>query len=391
MAVLAENLAQRRAEARQRWDAKTGAPLYITVGMGTCGLAAGAQDTLAAIEAELERRGLRATISQVGCVGMCSYEPMMELQAATKGRMNYGGAGPEVVPEIFASYFDGAPLQNAVVVGEVVPDATVAGGHTLQSLAFVHPKEHNRIPFQEKQLRVVLSNCGLIDPESVDDYLAMDGYSALERVLPMTPEAGHRRDDAVGAARPRGRRVLHRHQMEAGPPDPALAQVRHLQRGRGGPRRVHGSLHAGRRPALAHRGDDHRGLRDRRAGGLHLLPRRVSAGDPPAGDRVGSKPGKLNLLGEHILGSDFSFDIFIKEGAGAFVCGEETALMASIQGERGQPWPRPPYPAVSGLWGQPSNVNNVKSYAYVPRIMRLGADWFARWAPRAAPAPRSSR
>ena len=85
---------------------------------------------------------------------------------------------------------------------------------------------------------------------------------------------------------------------------------------------------------------------------------------------------KLNLLGEHILGSDFSFDLVVKEGAGAFVCGEETALMASIQGERGQPWPRPPYPAVAGLWGQPSNVNNVKSYAYVPRIMRLGADWF---------------
>ena len=82
---------------------------------------------------------------------------------------------------------------------------------------------------------------------------------------------------------------------------------------------------------------------------------------------------ELGLLGEHILGSDFSFDIYIKEGAGAFVCGEETALMASIQGDRGQPWPRPPYPAVSGLWGQPSNVNNVKSYAYVPRILRHGA------------------
>ena len=82
------------------------------------------------------------------------------------------------------------------------------------------------------------------------------------------------------------------------------------------------------------------------------------------------------MLGENILGSGFDFDIAIKEGAGAFVCGEETALMASIQGERGQPWPRPPYPAVSGLWGQPSNVNNVKSYAYVPRIMRMGAEWF---------------
>ena len=183
MAVLIDNVAQRRTEARQRWDAKTGADLYITVGMGTCGLAAGAQDTLNAIEAELERRGLRAAISQVGCVGMCSYEPMVELQAATKGRMNYGGAAPEVVPEIFASYFDGAPLDNAVVVGEVVPDATVAAGHTLQSLAFVHPKEHNRIPFQEKQLRVVLSNCGIIDPENIDDYLALDGYSALDKVL----------------------------------------------------------------------------------------------------------------------------------------------------------------------------------------------------------------
>ena len=82
------------------------------------------------------------------------------------------------------------------------------------------------------------------------------------------------------------------------------------------------------------------------------------------------------MLGEHILGSDFSFDLHVKEGAGAFVCGEETALMASIQGERGQPWPRPPYPAVSGLWGQPSNVNNVKSYAYVPAILRHGAQWF---------------
>ena len=189
MAVLIDNVVQRRTEARQRWDAKTGADLYITVGMGTCGLAAGAQETLNAIEAELERRGLCAAISQVGCVGMCSYEPMVELQAATKGRMNYGGAAPEFVPEIFAADLDGVPLENAVVVGEVVPDATVAAGHTLQSLAFVHPKEHNRIPFQEKQLRVVLSNCGLIDPESVDDYLAMDGYSALEKVLAnLTPE-----------------------------------------------------------------------------------------------------------------------------------------------------------------------------------------------------------
>ncbi len=88
------------------------------------------------------------------------------------------------------------------------------------------------------------------------------------------------------------------------------------------------------------------------------------------------KARELGLLGENILGSGFAFDIEIKEGAGAFVCGEETALMNSIMGERGQPWPRPPYPAVAGLWGQPSNVNNVKTYAYTPRVIRMGADWF---------------
>ena len=97
------------------------------------------------------------------------------------------------------------------------------------------------------------------------------------------------------------------------------------------------------------------------------------------------KAREWGLLGEGILGSDFSFDLEVKEGAGAFVCGEETALMASIQGDRGQPWPRPPYPAVSGLWGQPSNVNNVKSYAYVPAIIRNGAQWFRELGTEGSP------
>ena len=273
-----------------------------------------------------------------------------------------------------------------------MPDATVAAGHTLQSLAFVHPKEHNRIPFQEKQLRVVLSNCGLIDPESVDDYLAMDGYSALEKVLAtMTPE-----------------QVIEE-------------MIRSGLRGRGG-----GGFSTGTKWKLARQTQrwpkyvicnadegDPGAFMDRST--LEGDPHSLIEGMIIAGYAIGAQAGyiycraeyplairrleialdearELNLLGDHILGSDFSFDIFIKEGAGAFVCGEETALMASIQGERGQPWPRPPYPAVSGLWGQPSNVNNVKSYAYVPRIMRLGADWFR--GPRhrrAAPAPRSSR
>jgi len=185
----AEALAATRAEARRRWEAKTHADVYVTVGIGTCGLAAGAGDTLEAIQEELARRGLTAAISKVGCVGMCSYEPMVEIQASGKHRLNYGQVTPASVPEIFASYFDGAPLKESVIVGQALPTVTRRNGHALHSLSFVDPGTGDKIAFHQKQLRIVLSNCGLIDPESIDDYLALDGYRALEKVVTgMKPE-----------------------------------------------------------------------------------------------------------------------------------------------------------------------------------------------------------
>jgi NADH-quinone oxidoreductase subunit F len=189
VAIGAVELATRRKQAETNWQSKIGADVYITVGMGTCGLAAGANDTLAAIQRELEARELTAEISRVGCVGMCSYEPMIELQAAGKPRVNYGQADSTNVREIFASYFEGAPLRKSVIVGQVAPTIFKRDGHELHSLSFADPASGDQIPFQDKQLRIVLSNCGLIDPESIDDYLALDGYTALEMVLAgMTPE-----------------------------------------------------------------------------------------------------------------------------------------------------------------------------------------------------------
>ena len=121
---------------------------------------------------------------------MCSYEPMIELQAKGRPRINYGQATENTVPEIFAAYFEDAPLEQAVVVGEVMATTATSDSHTLHSLSFVVPETQQRIAFQQKQLRIVLSNCGLIDPESIDDYLAQDGYAALVKVLSsMTPEA----------------------------------------------------------------------------------------------------------------------------------------------------------------------------------------------------------
>ncbi len=370
-----EGLAATRAEARARWQQKLDADLYITVGMGTCGLAAGAAEALAAIEDQVRRRGMEAVISQVGCVGMCSYEPMVELQARGRPRVNYGRATDANIAEIVASYLDGAPLQRGIVVGEVVPVVVEQNGYSLQSLSFVDPESKEKISFHQKQLRIVLSNCGLIDPESLEDYLALDGYCALEKALAMAPEA-----------------VIDE-------------MVRSGLRGRGG-----GGFSTGTKWGLARktpRWPKYVICNADEGDPGAFMDRSILEGDPHsllegmiiAGYAIGAQAGYIycraeyplaikrlriamaqaheaGLLGQNILGSGFDFEIHIKEGAGAFVCGEETALMASIQGERGQPWPRPPYPAVAGLWGQPSNVNNVKSYAYTPRIIRLGADWF---------------
>ncbi len=383
--IVTEKLAARRTLAAQHWEQKLNADLYITVGLGTCGLAAGAGDTMAAIEKELEKRNLAAEIGQVGCVGMCSYEPMIELSAKGKSRLNYGYATAKNIPEIFASYFDNKPMRRAVIVGEATPTITQSNGHTLHSLSFVDPDSKEKTPFHQKQLRIVLSNCGLIDPESIDDYLTFNGYEALERVLAeMSPEAVI---EEVTQSTLRGR---------GGGGFPAGIKWGFARKTQKWPKYVICNADEG----------DPGAFMDRSV--LEGDPHSVIEGMIIAGYAIGAKAGylycraeyplaikrlkialtqakELRLLGQNILGTDFCFDIIIKEGAGAFVCGEETALMASIQGDRGQPWPRPPYPAVSGLWQQPSNVNNVKSYAYVPRVIRIGADWFKQLGTEGSP------
>jgi NADH-quinone oxidoreductase subunit F len=369
-------LDQIRQHAKERWQEKAQADLYVTVGMGTCGLAAGSAATLTAIESELQRRGFRGEIRRVGCVGMCSYEPMVELQGPGRPRMSFGKATADHVPEILASYLDGSSLQNSLVIGQVDETVVRQDGQSLYSLSFLDSESKKKIAFHRKQLRIVLSNCGLINPESIEDYLALDGYKALEIVLvKMTPEQ-------------------------------VIEEVKRAGlRGRGG-----GGFNAGVKWSLARKTQrwpkyiicnadegDPGAFMDRSV--LEGDPHSLIEGMTIAGYAIGALHGyvycraeyplairrlkialekarEMGLLGEKIMGSDFTFDIEIKEGAGAFVCGEETALMNSIMGERGQPWPRPPYPAAAGLWGQPSNVNNVKTYAYTPRVIRLGAEWF---------------
>ncbi len=372
-------LAERRAHAREQWQRRTAAELIISVGMGTCGSAAGAQETLAAVEAEVRHRGLAAAISQVGCVGMCSYEPMVEMQGQgpTAAQLRPGqraACGRRSSPITTTA----SRCATAVIVGEVLPTLTQTDGHALHSLSFVQPDSHERIAFHNKQLRIVLSNCGLIDPESIDDYLALDGYVALEKVLAgMTPEevieeitqSGLR--GRGGGGFPAGVKWGLARKTQRWP------KVRHLQRRRGRPWRVHGPLDAGGRPALADRGHDHRRLRHRRAARLSSTAGPSTRWPSSTCASPCEQARALGLLGENILGSGFSFDIAIKEGAGAFVCGEETALMASIQGERGQPWPRPTLSGCRWPVGRsPATSTTSRPTPTLPASFALGADWF---------------
>jgi NADH-quinone oxidoreductase subunit F len=266
-----------------------------------------------------------------------------------------------------------------------IPDIVeqhLVGGQPVRRLLYHDPttgtavQKWSDIQFYRKQERVLLRNSGIIDPENIDHYIARGGYVGLRQVLTeMTPEQVIK---VVIDSGLRGR---------GGGGFPAGLKWRFARQTPRWPKYVICNADEG----------DPGAFMDRSV--LEGDPNSVIEGMIIAAYAIGAEAGFIycraeyplairrlrvaleqarerGFLGDDILGSAFSCQISVREGAGAFVCGEETALMASIQGERGQPWPRPPYPAVSGLWEQPSNVNNVKSYAYVPRIIRKGADWF---------------
>lgn len=232
-------------------------------------------------------------------------------------------------------------------------------------------------PPKPKEVRVVLRNCGVIDPYNIEEYIAVDGYMALAKcVAELTPEEVI---DQVLRSGLRGR---------GGAGFPAGKKWQFARASQSTPKYVICNADEG----------DPGAFMNRRV--LESDPHAVVEGMTIAAYAIGSNQGyvycraeypeavrtlniaikqarEFGLLGENILGSDFSFDLEVRMGAGAFVCGEETALMASIEGKRGEPRTRPPFPAVKGLWGQPSNVNNVETYATVPQVILKGPDWFA--------------
>ncbi|MDK2895621.1 MAG: NADH-quinone oxidoreductase subunit [Moorella sp. (in: firmicutes)] len=339
----------------------------LTVGMSTCGQAAGGAKVMAALVEETARRGLQVDISQTSCIGMCYAEPIVEVVLPGKPRVFYGDVTPERVPVL---------IEKHVVQGEPVRDWAL-----IQVPGEVAPYEDIPVmaasPYYGRQVRVVTSRLGLTDPENLEEYIATGGYEALEKVLSrMTPEqvieeikiSGLR--GRGGAGFPTGLKWSFTRQApgdkkyvvcNADEGDPGAFMDRSVLEG------DPFTVIEGMTIAAYAIGADEGYIYCRAE--YPLAIKRLKTAITAAGEK--------GLLGRDILGTGFNFDLHIKAGAGAFVCGEETALLASIEGKRGMPRVRPPFPAQQGLWGKPTNINNVETYANVPFIIKNGGQWFA--------------
>jgi NADH-quinone oxidoreductase subunit F len=340
-------------------------PLYranVLVCGGTGCTASGSLAVRQAMAEELARRGLtdEVRLVETGCRGFCAMGPVMI-----------------IYPEgIFYCQVTAADVPTIV-------EETLVKGRVVQRLTYQEPLTHKAIPFYKdipfygKQYRIALRNCGLIDPENIEEYIARDGYAALAKALSeMTPEQVI---DTVKRAGLRGR---------GGAGFPVGMKWELCRKSPGTEKYLLCNADEGDPGAFMDRsileGDPHSLVEGMiiasYAIGCHEGYIYCRAEYPLAIQRLKiaiRQAEEYGLLGDNILGSNHSFRLHIKEGAGAFVCGEETALMASVEGRRGEPRPRPPYPAVAGLWNKPSNINNVKSYVNVPPIILRGAEWFA--------------
>ncbi len=376
----ARTLERRRHRAAARWAAFTAGPRpLVYVGMGSCGLAAGAGEVLAGVQAHIAARRLDVETASVGCIGPCYLEPLLDVRLPGRPRLSYANMTAELAVATLDALLAGE-LPRRHLVGRFAADDGWDGGAVPADddlpAAFAAVPRLADHAMLAHQVRIVLRNCGIIDPEEVDHYLARGGYRAFEACLG-TPW----RDvvDTVKLSGLRGR---------GGAGFPTWVKWLVCREAGSGPRNLICNADEGDPGAFMNRslieGDPHAVLE-----GMLIAAYAIGASHgyvyiraeyPLAIRRLRSAIGaarKLGLLGECVLGSDFSFDVTLKEGAGAFVCGEETALIASIEGRRGMPRTRPPFPAVSGLWGRPTIINNVETLATLPAVMARGADWYA--------------
>jgi NADH-quinone oxidoreductase subunit F len=361
---------RKRKEARKKWDLLKASKIpVIHLGTASCGRAAGAMEVLETVRKILKKNRLKAEIIQVGCIGPCYLEPLMDITMPGRPRISYSNVSPSKAKTIIESCF---------IKGKPRPDLAVGYfGDDDSQLTNGIPRFFD-LPMLKPQVRVVLRNCGFIDPEEIDHYLANDGYVGImnafskkpEDVIAEVKEAGLRGRGGAGfptykkweicRSSPQTTKYLICNADEG---DPGAFMNRSL---------IEGDPHSvleGMLIAAYAIGASYGYVYIRAEYPLAILRLKKAI----------TQMRKYGLLGKNIQNSGFDFEITIKEGAGAFVCGEETALIASVEGKRGMPRSRPPFPAINGLHGKPTIINNVETLGTLPNIMRNGSSWYKQY------------
>ncbi|MDK2800966.1 MAG: NADP-reducing hydrogenase subunit HndC [Clostridiales bacterium] len=336
---------------------------HVLVCGGTGCTSSGCEKIIKEMENQLKKNNLDKEIRVIktGCFGLCALGPIVIVYP--EGAF-YSMVKPEDVQEIVEEH-----LLKGRIVKRLLYDETIEEDDTVKSL--------NEVDFYKKQMRVALRNCGVINPENIEEYIAFDGYKALGKVLTeMTPEQVI---DTIKKSGLRGR---------GGGGFPTGLKWEFTAKAQGDQKYVACNADEGDPGAFMDRsvleGDPHSVIEAMAIAAYAVGANQgyiyVRAEYPIAVSRLKiaiAQAKEYGLLGQNIFGTDFNFDLEIRLGAGAFVCGEETALMTSVEGHRGEPRPRPPFPAVKGLWGKPTLLNNVETYANIPMIILKGAEWFA--------------
>ena len=339
----------------------------VFVGAGTCGLGAGAGKTLEAIREYCQTKKLDVDIVEVGCIGLCSEEPIVDIKLPGKARVSFGNVVAESVPQLFDKVWNGKFDPNHLL-GQFRDNSNEAW----PGVGYLD--EH---PFMKMQRRVVLVGSGIIDPTNIDEYIARGGYSAMAQTL--KHKTAQELCDLVESSGLRGR---------GGGGFPTGKKWKFALGTTADQKYLVCNADEGDPGAFMDRAvgesDPHRLIEGMIIAAYGIGATKayiyIRAEYPLAVQRLEDaikQARAYGLLGHNILDSGNDLDIKIKMGAGAFVCGEETALLHSIEGKRGMPRPRPPFPAVSGLFGKPTVINNVETLANLPMIIERGADWFS--------------
>ena len=353
-------------KAHDQWQAlQESSDPIVYIGMGSCGLASGAGEVWDQLARTITSKKLNTRILKVGCIGPCYLEPLLDIQMPGLPRYSFNNMDGKRAGQLLLDYVKKGESKFKPI-GHL-GDSTFKGNGL---------KSFWDQPMLKNQVRIVLRNCGIVDPENIYHYVAHGGFTGLANAFDMGSEGIIKEIETSGL---RGR---------GGAGFPTHIKWDLCRKAKGKDKYLICNADEGDPGAFMNRSlmeGDPFSLLEGMVIAAYAIGATygyiyIRAEYPLAIERLKlaiEQMHKHKLLGENILGSNFPFDIRLKEGAGAFVCGEETALIASIEGERGMPRSRPPFPATSGLFGSPTNINNVETLATVPNILREGGKWFA--------------